>query len=264
MSMFSFQRVWGMVLRQWYEMRRSPDRVVDSFFWPSLDIIVWGLLTFFVESFSPTPLGGAILGGIIFWSFTYSVSRDITMTTIQDLWDRNLYNVMASPLRPIELIVAASLYALLRLVALFLLLVALAATLYHFSFFVFLPFMLPGIVTVVLFGAAFGIFMSGAVYRYGSNAQILCWSGIAVLMPFLGVMYPIASLPSSLHFISWMASPTYVFESVRAFIATGAVPSLATWIVPSLLNALYLALSIGYFFYAFRHAKRRGWFVQMD
>lgn len=264
MSSFSFQRVWGMVLRQWYEMRHSPDRIIDSFFWPSLDLIVWGMLTFFVDSFSSFNVTSAILGSIMFWSFTYSVQRDITMTTVQDLWDRNLYNVMASPLRPIELIVAAALYALLRLVVLFFLLAALATGLYHFSFFMFLPFMLGGLVTVVLFGTAFGILTSGLIYRFGSNAQMLCWSGLAVLSPFVAISYPVASLPTYFHGISWAIPATYVFEFVRSFIATGTIPPVSAWILPSLLNGVYLLISIGCFFWAFHHAKRRGWFVKMD
>lgn len=253
-----------MVLRQWYEMRHSPDRIIDSFFWPALDVIVWGMLTFFIDSFSSFNATSAILGAMMFWAFTYSIQRDITMTTVQDLWDRNLYNVMASPLRPIELIVAAVLYAVMRLLVLFILLISLAGALYHFSFFIFLPFLFFGLLTVALFGVAFGIFTSGLIYRLGSNAQMLCWSGLAVLWPFVGVSYPIALLPTYVHFISWAVPVTYVFEFVRAFIATGAVPPLTAWIVPSLLSVLYISISIWYFFYAFRHAKRRGWFVKMD
>ncbi len=263
-STFSFQRVWGMVLRQWYEMRHSPDRIIDSFFWPSLDVIIWGMLTFFVDSFSSLNVTSAILGGIIFWSFAYSVQRDITMTTVQDLWDRNLYNVMASPLRPIELIVAGALYALLRLVVLFFLLALIASALYHFSFFIFLPFMLGGIVTIVLFGTAVGIVTSGLIYRFGSNVQMLCWSGLAVLSPFVAVTYPVASLPQYLHGISWAVPATYVFEFVRRFVAQGIIPPFSAWVLPSLLNAVYLVLSIVCFFWAFKHAKRRGWFVKMD
>ncbi len=264
MRNFSVQRVWGMVLRQWYEMRHSPDRIIDSFFWPALDVIVWGMLTFFIDSFSSFNATNAILGGIMFWAFTYSVQRDITMTTVQDLWDRNLYNVMASPLRPIELIVAAVLYATFRLVVLFLVLLGLAGFFYHFSFFIFLPFMFFGLLTVLLFGVAFGILTSGLIYRFGSNAQMLCWSGLAVLSPFAAITYPVASLPAYLHWISWLTPPTYVFEAVRYFVSNGAVPPMNAWIIPSLLNIVYIAISIWCFFYAFRHAKRRGWFVKMD
>lgn len=253
-----------MVLRQWYEMRHSPDRIIDSFFWPSIDLIIWGMLTFFVSALTSSNFIGALLGATIFWSFTYSVQRDITMTTVQDLWDRNLYNVMASPLRPIELIVSASVYSLLRLVVLFLLLAGLAAGLYHFSFFVFLPFMLFGIITVILFGTAFGIVTSGLIYRYGSNTQMLCWSGLAVLSPFVAITYPVVVLPAYFHGISWAIPVTYVFEFVRRFIANGIVPPATAWVLPTLLNILYLAISVAYFFYAFRHAKRRGWFVKMD
>ena len=264
MRSFSIQRVWGMILRQWYEMRRSPDRIVDSFFWPSLDVAVWRLLTFFVERSSTLNVMSAILGAVIFWAFTYSIQRDITMTTIQDLWDRNLYNVIASPLRPIELLCAGIVYGLLRMVVLFSLLTGLARALYHFSFLVFLPFMAWGMLTVVLFGIAFGIVTSGVIYRYGSNVQILCWSGLALLMPILGIMYPVTLLPASVQHLSWVFPPTYVFAFVRGFIAEGIVPGWSAWMWPTALNIVYLALSTMYFRYAFRHAKRRGWFIQMD
>ena len=66
-------RIWGIALRYLFLFRHSLDRLSDAFFWPVVDLVMWGLTSrFFVST-----IGGdnhiilALLGGIILWIFPW-------------------------------------------------------------------------------------------------------------------------------------------------------------------------------------------------
>src|SRR5271157_4347658 len=67
------RRVRALVLRYLLLLRRDPARVVDTFYWPLIDIAVWGLLTSFVAGRGaklPNAIG-VFLGAAILWNLFF-------------------------------------------------------------------------------------------------------------------------------------------------------------------------------------------------
>ena len=113
------------------------------------------------------------------------------------------------------------------------------------------------ILVLFLFGIALGILGCAIVLRLGPAAEWLIWPIPAVLSPFAGVFYPVATLPRWMQAVSWLLAPSYVFEAMRALVSGRAV----SW--PSLGIAALLAIGdilvAGWVFSrVYRHAVRTG------
>lgn len=261
----SLTRIQAVVLRQWYEFINQWSRIFDTFFWPIIDLLLWGLTFFYIESTNPEiSLSKVIIGALIFSSFLYSVQRDFTMGFLQEVWDRNLYNIFAAPLKKEEIIIGSSITTIIKTMLLVVITTLTAYTFFDFNFLDLFPLLLGGLTTVTLFGIFFGMLTTSFIFHFGSQVQTLVWSGLAVIMPLLCIYYPVTALPEVLHPLAWALPPTYVFEYVRAFINTQTIPSLVDWITPTLLNFFYIGLASWYFNSTFKKAHRRGWFVKMD
>ena len=62
-------RIYAMVLRFMLLFRRSYDRITDVFYWPTIDLLLWGLTSQFFRSFTPgaDKILAMIITGILFW-----------------------------------------------------------------------------------------------------------------------------------------------------------------------------------------------------
>ena len=100
----SLTRVWAIVLRIVYLYRGSPARLAPLVIWVVVDILMWGLLTRYLDSvakasFDFTP---ALLGAVLLWDFLTRVMQGVTMAFFEDVWSRNFLNLFATPLSVVE------------------------------------------------------------------------------------------------------------------------------------------------------------------
>lgn len=262
--MISFCRIQAVVLRGFYDLRHSPERIFDTFFWPFLDLVVWGFVTVYIKDISQINIMSVILGALVFWVILYSFSRDFTLTMLLEVWDKNLYNLFASPIKPIEVILGATFIAFIKSLGVMLLLFITMASFYDFFVWDIGALLFMSLLNIFLFAAAFGIFTSSVIYRFGMRAQMFCWGAIFVIHPFLCIFYPLKTLPEYLQYVAYLLSPMYVFEFMRNFLQTGVVPEMYDWMVPVGLNGVYFVVVVVMFWKSFMHARRRGWFIKMD
>ena len=261
----SFSRIIAVILRQWYEFINQWSRIVDTFFWPIIDLCIWGLTFLYIETdVSNISLSKVIIGAIIFSSFMYSVQRDFSMGFLQEIWDRNLYNVFATPVTKLEIIIGSIFITFVKTILLLVIMSAVSYLLYGFNVVEFFPLLIGGMGTITFFGIIFGLLMTAFIFQFGSQVQTLVWSGMGVIMPLLCVYYPITALPTFLQPLAKALPPTWVFENIRNFVNHHTIPTMTDWLWPNLLNLLYLVIAYLYFNYAYKHAQRRGWFVKMD
>jgi len=94
------RRVGALLLRYLLLVRHDPSRVVDMFYWPLVDIVVWGLLTYFVAQIGAN-LPNAIavfLGAAILWNVFFRAAQDVSVSFLDDVWARSLVTIFASEL----------------------------------------------------------------------------------------------------------------------------------------------------------------------
>jgi ABC-2 type transport system permease protein len=248
----------AVVLRQFYLLRGSPVRVIPMFAWVGIDILLWGFITRYLNS-----VGGGIdfvpqlLGAVLFWDFLTRIMQGVTVAFLEDVWSRNFLNIFATPLSIGEylagLVITGIGTSVLGLGGM----LVLATTYFGLSFLSLGVLLAHFVLVLLLFGIVLGILGSAMVLRWGPTAEWLIWPIPALLAPFAGVFYPVATLPAWMQAIASALPPSYVFEALRAHLA-GGTPSSGSLVWAAGLTSLYLLSSCAVFARVFRHVVRSG------
>ena len=92
-------RIWAMVLRNLYAFKHSYDKLSDAFYWPTLDLFLWGLTSAFIQKSTPDlpNILLIIVSGIVFWIIFWRAQYEITIGVLDELWNKNLVNIFITP-----------------------------------------------------------------------------------------------------------------------------------------------------------------------
>ncbi len=258
--MDSLTRMHGMMLRQMYLHKRSLPRNLEIFFWPIMDLLVWGFLTVYLKQITDTHLSRTIvflIGALIFWDIMFRAQQGISLPLMEELWTRNLGNLLVAPLRLWEWALAMFAYGLLKITATTLFLSLIAWLLYQYNICMFGLALIPFIFNLLVFGWAMGIFTAGLLVWWGYSAEALIWGIPFFLQPVSAVFYPLDVLPAWLAWIGKLLPSTYVFEGMRAAVQTGAWQG-SSLLLATLLNLLYFLLASCFFVYLLGLSRRAG------
>ena len=101
-------RIVALVVRHLYLYRRSLPRIMEIFYWPFLDLVIWGFITMYLAKYQPQVPGFVtfFLGALILWDMLFRSQQGITISFLEELWARNLMNLFASPLDAGEFLAA--------------------------------------------------------------------------------------------------------------------------------------------------------------
>src|SRR5262249_15879200 len=162
--------------------------------------------------------GGTFIGAVLLWDILFRGQLGFSISFLEEMWARNIGNLMISPLRPIEFITALMTMSLIR-VAIGMVPVSLLAIAF-FGFNLYgLGFGLAAFfANLILTSWSIGILVSGLLLRNGMGAETLAWTFMFILLPLTCVYYPVSVLPHWLQAIAWALPPTYVFEGMRTLL----------------------------------------------
>lgn len=239
--------------------------MLDVFYWPVMELLLWGFLSIYLQKFD---FGGVnvvtiLLGAIIFWDLLSQAQRTVSVTFLEDVWERNFLNIFVSPLTVGEFLVSAILLGLVRIALVLVVMAALAFLFYHFNLFSLGFALIPFIANLLLFGWSLGLFTTGIILRWGTSAQVLAFGFIMLIQPFSAVFYPVSALPDVVQWVAYLLPSTYVFEGMRAVVADGALP-VRDLVMATVTNLAYMALVLWYFYAMFAYVKRTGRLMRMD
>lgn len=258
------QRIYGMVLRHVYLWRRSWVRVLETAYWPTMNMVLWGFIAKFFSTNSSVvaQVPALLITGLLLWEVLFRGQLAFALAFLEELYSRNLGHLFVSPLRPLELIASMIAVSFLRTCVGVGAAALLAIALYAASVFdLGLP-LLAFFANLLVTGWAVGLMVSALVLRYGLAAENLAWGVIFVLAPISGIYYPVSVLPGWLQNVSWSLPTSYVFEGMRGVLLEGAFKwdLLAAAVA---LNGIYVAAGVAIFYIAFRDARLRGALLQM-
>jgi len=257
--------VRGLVYKFTCICYRSLDRIFDIVYWPVISLLLWGFTSTFVSTTaSSSQLVEFFLGGVVLWSLFWRAQTDVGTFILEDFWSRNIYNLLASPVTPLELFCAIGLVGVIRCLLSFIFLSLLAWVLYAFNI-LYLGGMALAVFTTVLllFGWVIGIIISALIFRYGLRIQVLAWSVGFIIQPFSCVFYPLESMPQWVQVIAVALPTTHVFEGLRHAIATGEL-AIRPLLTASVLTLVLLVAALLYFQYALLQAKNRGLLTRFE
>jgi len=241
----SIRRVKALVRRYIYLLRSSGVRLVELIYWPFLQMLTWGFLQKYLAG-TTNPLAqaaGVLIGSILLWDILFRSNIGFATTFIEEMWSRNLGNLLTSPLRPYELIIALSVWSVIRLSVS---MIPVATAAYFIFGFNLLDLGLPLVAffaVLVLTSWSLGLISAGVILRYGLGAEELAWSLSFLLLPLCCVYYPASVLPSWLQVVALALPPTHVFEGMRSILLHNTFDPTELWWALS-LNAVYLL--VGY------------------
>lgn len=257
--MINFNRVFAMVTRYFINLRHNYDRLGDMFYWPAMDLFIWGLTgLYFARLNTQSPhLVVVILTGIVFWIVIWRVQYEVTTNLLAELWDQNLINIFASPLKVSEWILSVMIFGVGKMIVSLLFSALLAFIFFGFSIFIYGFLVIPVVISLLLTGWAAGFFVSAFIIRYGLRIQTLAWMGIFVIAPFSVMYYPLSILPQWAQKVALFVPPSYIFEGMREIVFTGTF-SYDKLFISFALNAIYLILSLWFFVFMFNRSRRLG------
>jgi len=217
---FSVNRVAAMVRRYWYLLRSSWPRVLDLVYWPTVQMLMWGFLQLYVTQNGGlfARATGVFIGAVLLWDILFRGQIGFSISFLEEMWSRNLGNLMMSPLRPIEFIASLMIMSIVRLLIGMVPVTLLAVAFFGFNLWS-LGFALAAFfVNLILTSWSIGIFVAGLLLRNGMGAESMAWTIMFLFLPLACVYYPVAVLPHWLQYIAWALPPTYVFEGMRALL----------------------------------------------
>lgn len=252
-------RLLAFTTRHLYLYRRSVTRMMEIFYWPFLDLLLWGFITLYLVRFQGAlpDFVAFLLGALILWDILFRSQQGISVSFLEDMWSRNLMNVFASPLSPLEYVVALMFVSVFKLLAAATIMIFFAWLFYSFNIFVIGISLVPMILNLLVMGWAVGIITISLILRFGQEAEVLAWAVAFLFQPVSAVFYPVSVLPPILQAVALFIPSAHVFEGMRAIISGGGFPVAdLTWAVA--LNIVYLTLAFAAFNWNFRIVRRKG------
>jgi ABC-2 type transport system permease protein len=213
----SWRRIRGAANRHWWTLRRSWPRIFDVFFWPTVEIIVWGLVTVYLVQQVGAQLSPAyFLGGMILWVVLYRAQEDLAVSVLEESWSDNAINLFGSPLKPAEYLAGAMLVGLVKTILSAAVMALLGWALYRYNLLAMGATLLPAIAALVLSGWSLGLVAIGLILRHGRRVDILAWSFAHLIQPLACAVYPVKVLPPALQLLAGFLPASHAFEAARA------------------------------------------------
>ncbi len=258
-----FRVIKALIIKYGFICSRNTFRAMDVFFWPVMDLLVWGFLSVYMLKVSKAvpSLVTFLIAAIILWNVLYRAQQVVTVSFLDDVWSRNVLNIFAAPIRPCEYVAAACIMGLLQASVVVVLLGVLAAVMYSFNVLV-LGFSFGALfINLLLMGWSLGLITTGVILRFGPPAEALAWAVPFLMQPVSAVFYPVSVLPGWLQPLAFCVPASHVFEGMRQLLSTGQLDVHRIWCAAG-LNIVYM-LSAGMLFnFYFEEARKKGYLAK--
>jgi ABC-2 type transport system permease protein len=234
---------------------------MDVFYWPLIDLLLWGLTSNYLTSnstsvsdFTPKLI---VVFGLLFWIVIWRSQYEISISLLQELWDGNLLNIFVSPLSLREWLFSTFFIGFTKVGISFIFASFFAKVLYQVDILILGPNIFIIIFGLLIMGWAIGMFIAGLTFIFGTKAQTLGSVVAAAISPFSAVYYPVSELPGFAKKIANFIPTSHFFESLRLVIFSMQLDF--TVIYKAYFFSVILFISSYIFLnYAFKVAKVRG------
>jgi ABC-2 type transport system permease protein len=261
----SWQRVRAIARRHAYVLKRSPHRSFDVAVWPLVDVLLFGSLGVFVSRH-----GGSgrteflyLLSGIVLWHVIYQSQIALSTGFLEEIWTRNVLNLMVTPMAEFEYVLGVVLFSLVKL--------TIGVSVVGFAALGFYAFnitnlgwgLIPVVAILLVVGWTIALVVIGIVLRFGSGAEAFAWGIMFVIMPLSGVFYPINALPSFLRPLAIALPTTHAFAVARGLLNNGGFEWGQMWIASVSAMGL-LAASTAFVVTMLAMFRRRGYVTRFS
>ncbi len=250
--------------RHMYLYRRSLARVMEIFYWPFLDLVIWGFITMYLMQFKGGMPGAVtwFLGALILWDVLFRAQQGITISFLEEIWARNLLNLFASPLKPSEFLAATMALSIFKVTAVSVVMVVAALVFYDYNVFKIGLSLVPFVISLLAMGWVIGVLTTSLILRFGQEVEVLAWGMVFLFQPISCVFYPMEVLPPWLQAVAWLNPAAHIFEGMRGVLLDGQIPVIhLVWSFG--LDLVYLCFIVAWFHHTFSVCKEKGLLVRV-
>ncbi|MFA5996066.1 MAG: ABC transporter permease [Patescibacteria group bacterium] len=262
--MISLKRINAVIIQEWHISRRSLEVIMDLPFFSLINVALFGFMSIYMLGSTQSVTAHYLLLGAVFWEIIRITQYSMTVSSLWNVWSRNLSNMFITPLSTVEYLLANMLAGVLKSVVLVSGLALLTIPLFNFNIFMLgWPTLILSAINLILFAWAIGLILLGLIFRFGIRVQALGWAVIYIFQPLCAVYFPVSIFPKVLQYIAYLFPPTYVFEALRYNLQFNqAQLSGQIWALG--LNGIYFLSAIGLFYYLFNKSRTTGQFARNE
>jgi len=258
--MISVTSIWAIVIRHVRLWRRDLNPLLFGFYWPMLDVLVWGFLGSWIAQSQTAQFHNyeaAALLGILLWQVVGRGSNIMLFSFCEELWSNNIVNLFSLPLRTVEWMCGIVLFYLIMMsitcsFCMFVIFLLYDVSMWYVisTFLIFAP---PLIFCAIWVGFTCLQIMVALGRRGVELSNVIGW----FLLPFSGAYYPVEVLPSWGQMISKFLPMSYVFTGMRAYVMHEQDPT--NYLIKGYaMSILYAISALALFIYCFNQSKQKG------
>src|SRR5262245_15795820 len=102
MNRFVLHRAWAIALRYFYLLPRDIARSFDMFYWPIMDLLLWGFTGSWMLHNEASDLKWVLIVAPIFWQVISRFTLEIPRNLLEEIWGGSVVNLLASPITTLE------------------------------------------------------------------------------------------------------------------------------------------------------------------
>lgn len=256
--MISLISIWAVVLKHLRLWRNDLNYILAGFYWPILDIMIWGFLGSWIQQAQTfNNYEAAALLGILLWQLIGRGCNIMVFAFVEEIWSNNIVNLFSMPLRISEWMLAivclnAILMSLTSLFCMFVIYFLYKVSLWYL-FTTFLLFAPPLFFSCIWIGFS----CLPVIVMFGKRgievAYVIGW----FFAPFSGAYYPLEVLPAWAQTLSRCIPMSYIFKGMREYVMHEQDPTRYL-LIGYALSITYAILAILLFVYCFNQSKRYG------
>src|SRR5581483_8640848 len=92
-------RIWAIIQRHFIVISRSIDRMASVFYWPFINIILWGTTGVWLQQKVDAPhLAIILLTSLVLWQIVIRINAETARGVTEELLSHNIVNLFSTPL----------------------------------------------------------------------------------------------------------------------------------------------------------------------
>ncbi len=253
---FSWRRVWAIVRRQGLVQYRNPGMWFLLLVLPVVDVVLFSSIgVAYGTGDGPVRL---LFTGILLFHLVWQLTLAGSLGFLEEVWSRNVLNLLTTPVREIEYAAALGVVGLLRTLVAVGLISGVGGGLYAIDPSSAGWVLAPAAAVLLVFGWAVALLVVGLTLQYGDSAEVFSWGTLVLLMPLSGVFYPVEALPGGLQAIARAIPLTRAFDATRIGLEGGGIAA-GDLLVAALGSTVAVGLAFWFVLRQLRRFRQLGW-----
>ncbi|MEO7430304.1 MAG: ABC transporter permease [Acidimicrobiales bacterium] len=196
--------------------------------------------------------------GIMLFHLVWQLTLAGSLGFLEEVWSRNVLNLLTTPIREIEYAVALGVVGLFRTLVAVGLIGAVGGGLYAIDPTSAGWVLAPAAGVLLVFGWAVALLVVGLTLQFGDSAEVFSWGTLVLLMPLSGVFYPVDALPGGLQAVARVIPLTRAFDATRLGIEGGGL-AVGDLLIASFGSLVAVGLAFWFVLRQLRRFRQHGW-----